>query len=129
MASLGCSEQELVRLAGIYWYTIEFGLCFEEDKLKVYGAGILGSAGELEYCLTDKPEIKRFDPYDITEKNLEFIINRMQPFYYAIDSFASVKNHLQDYCSNIQRPFDVAYDELRQEIIVDAKIRTRDEFK
>lgn len=55
LASLGASEVELKRLAAIYWFTIEFGMCREDGKNKAYGAGILSSLGELEYCTTDKP--------------------------------------------------------------------------
>ena len=52
MASLGASELELKRLAAIYWFTIEFGMCLEGGKPKAYGAGILSSVGELAYCVT-----------------------------------------------------------------------------
>ena len=57
LASLGASEVELKRLAAIYWFTIEFGMCYEKGKPKAYGAGILSSVGELEYCMTDVPEL------------------------------------------------------------------------
>jgi hypothetical protein len=30
---------------------------------KAFGAGLLSSFGELQYCLTDKPEVREFDPF------------------------------------------------------------------
>jgi phenylalanine-4-hydroxylase len=35
------------RIARLYWYTLEFGVVREADGLKVYGAGLLSSFGEL----------------------------------------------------------------------------------
>lgn len=57
LASLGASELQLKRLAAIYWFTIEFGMCYEKGKPKAYGAGILSSVGELAYCVTDAPKL------------------------------------------------------------------------
>ena len=57
LASLGASEIELKRLAAIYWFTIEFGMCKQNGKHKAYGAGILSSVGELAYCVTDEPAL------------------------------------------------------------------------
>lgn len=45
-----------------YWFTVEFGICRQDGQLRAYGAGLLSSFGELQYCLTDKPEILEFDP-------------------------------------------------------------------
>lgn len=51
------------------------------DKIKAYGAGLLSSFGELEYCLTDEPEVKPFDPevtgstkYPITKYQVHLVI-------------------------------------------------------
>jgi len=41
----------LEQLSRLYWYTIEFGLIQSPEGLRVYGAGILSSGGELKYCL------------------------------------------------------------------------------
>lgn len=56
LASLGASEIELKRLAAIYWFTVEFGMCRDsKGAVKAYGAGIMSSFGELAYCVTDEP--------------------------------------------------------------------------
>jgi phenylalanine-4-hydroxylase len=65
LASLGASENEIKRLAAIYWFTIEFGMCKEEGEMKAYGAGILSSIGELAYCVTKEPKFKPLDPHEI----------------------------------------------------------------
>lgn len=38
-------------------------MCRQDGDLKAYGAGLLSSFGELEYCLSDKPELREFDPF------------------------------------------------------------------
>lgn len=41
----------LEQLARLYWYTVEFGLINTAQGVRIYGAGILSSGGEVEYCL------------------------------------------------------------------------------
>ncbi|MEM6993024.1 MAG: phenylalanine 4-monooxygenase [Myxococcota bacterium] len=47
-ASMRADESEIEALIRVYWYTIEFGVLQESDVIKVYGAGILSSFGEIE---------------------------------------------------------------------------------
>ena len=72
-AALACrdaaTEEGLTR---IYWFTVEFGLIRNPAGLRIYGNGIISSAGETQHCLTDRvrkldyrPEVLAAQPYDI----------------------------------------------------------------
>lgn len=75
LASLGCSDEELMKLAALYWFTIEFGLCRQDGELKVYGAGILSGMKEIEYCMSDVPKYYPLDANEITQNHVKFVIN------------------------------------------------------
>lgn len=62
-------------------------MCRQNGELKAYGAGLLSSFGELEYCLSDKPMIKEFDPA-VTGLQ-KYPITQYQPIYFVSDSFES----------------------------------------
>ena len=48
-------------LSRVYWFTVEFGLIQEAEGLRIYGAGILSSAGETKFSLSDEPPKHKFD--------------------------------------------------------------------
>jgi len=77
LASLGASELEVRRLAAIYWFTLEFGMCWEDGKPKAYGAGICSSVGELAYAVSDEPTFYNLDPHEIAQNHLNFPISSM----------------------------------------------------
>ncbi|KAJ9446292.1 Protein henna [Diplonema papillatum] len=115
MASLGATDDEITKLASCYWFSVEFGLCKQEGQIKAYGAGILGSVGELKYSLKG--------PGDGTEENgpiyipwepavaavTEYPITTIQPRFFVADSFADATKKMQDFAQTFHRPFTLEY--------------------
>ncbi|CAF4639637.1 unnamed protein product, partial [Rotaria sp. Silwood2] len=93
MASLGAPDEYITRLATLYWFTVEFGLCMESDERKAYGAGLLSSFGELQYCVSDKPSIMPFDPFRASIQ--PYPITSYQPTYFLAESFKDAKEKLR----------------------------------
>ncbi|XP_046438620.1 protein henna-like isoform X2 [Daphnia pulex] len=107
LASLGAPDDYIERLATCYWFTVEYGMCRQGGELKAYGAGLLSSFGELEYCLTDKPEIRPFEPAKTALQ--KYPITQYQPVYYVSESFEDAKDKMIAYAKTIPRPFSVRY--------------------
>lgn len=72
-------------LSRVYWFTVEFGLIRENGAIKIYGAGILSSAGETEYSLSKGPEHREFDVVQILQTSYRKDVFQTQ--YFIIDSF------------------------------------------
>lgn len=84
LKALGLGHLE--RLARLYWYTVEFGLIATAEGLRIYGSGILSSAGELVYCLDDpRPQRLSFDLRRVMRTR--YHIDRYQDSYFVIDGF------------------------------------------
>ncbi|XP_055913446.1 protein henna [Eupeodes corollae] len=122
LASLGAPDDYIEKLATIFWFTVEYGLCRQGNEIKAYGAGLLSSYAELEYCLTDKPQLKTFDP-SITGVT-KYPITKFQEVYYVADSFESAKEKTIKFANSIPRPFGVRYNPYTQSIdILDSRFQ------
>src|SRR5579864_1967561 len=79
----------LERLARLYWYTVEFGLIATPEGRRIYGSGILSSAGESIYCLDDPhPRRLHFDLRRVMRTG--YHIDRYQQTYFVINDFAEL---------------------------------------
>ena len=73
-------------LARLYWYTVEFGLIDTPRGLRTYGAGILSSGGEINYCLeSPNPNRIGFDLLRIMQTRYK--IDTYQETYFVIRDF------------------------------------------
>eukprot|EP00041_Stephanoeca_diplocostata_P015487 m.295815 g.295815 ORF g.295815 m.295815 type:complete len:456 (+) comp20051_c0_seq1:80-1447(+) len=114
LASLGASEEDIKRLATCYWFTVEFGLCKQDGETKAFGAGLLSSFGELEYCLSDKPKLEPFDP-KVTGVR-DYPITEFQPTYFVADSFETAKKQMREFARTLGRPYKVHYNPYTENI-------------
>ena len=99
-------------LARLYWYTVEFGLIQTKAGLRVYGAGILSSAGELRHSVTSR------EP-----KRIAFDLKRLMRTKYKIDSYQSsyfVIESFDELFAATAPDFTPTYREVRALPVVDA---------
>ncbi len=97
-------EKYLKNLARLYWYTVEFGLIKNDDGLRIYGAGILSSKGEVKFCLEDdSPNRLGYDMKRIMQTN--YRIDDYQETYWVIDD-------LEQLFESTQQDFKPIYHEL-----------------
>lgn len=84
-AGVRARKEDHVKLARLYWFTVEFGLINTKQGLKTYGAGIVSSYGETPYSIdSPKPQRKRFDAIDALRT--PYRIDIFQTVYFIIDS-------------------------------------------
>ncbi|CAD5216077.1 unnamed protein product [Bursaphelenchus xylophilus] len=122
LASLGASEEDLKKLATLYFFSIEFGLCTVDKKkpdeigYKIYGAGLLSSAGELVHAVEAQEKILRFDPDRVVQQ--ECLITTFQDNYFFTRSFDEVQQKLRTFTNSMNRPFVVRYNPYTESIEV-----------
>jgi phenylalanine-4-hydroxylase len=76
-------------LARLYWYTVEFGLVQSGEGLRIYGAGILSSPGEVEYAVASiEPRRIGFDLRRVMRTRYK--IDTFQQTYFVIEDFAQL---------------------------------------
>ena len=86
-------NQEAVKmLQRLYWYTIEFGVLQTKDDLKIYGAGIISSVGEINNVYGGLAQIKPFNIQEVLHTPFE--IDKVQPLYFYIESFDQLQKAL-----------------------------------
>lgn len=128
LASLGAPDDYIEKLATCYWFTIEFGLCKEDNEIKAYGAGLLSSYGELQYSMglleNQKPKMLPFDP--MVTGSTKYPITEYQPTYFIANSFSDAQAKLHDYATTIPRPAVFRYNPYTESIeILNSKAQIR----
>ena len=90
------SEISLIR--NLHWWTVEYGLVGSVEAPKIYGAGLLSSIGESEWCM--KPEVQKI-PYSIDAAYQDFDITKPQPQLYVTPDFAYLQQVLEEFANTM----------------------------
>lgn len=79
-------QPALTNLARLYWYTVEFGLMETSAGLRIFGAGIISSAGEAVYSLESpaSPRV-RFATDRVLRTNYQ--IDEYQHIYFVLSGY------------------------------------------
>ncbi|KJH46456.1 Biopterin-dependent aromatic amino acid hydroxylase [Dictyocaulus viviparus] len=114
LMSLGASDEEIEKLATVYWFIIEFGLCKEDGQLKAIGAGLVSAYGELLHACSDSPEHRDFDPALTAVQKYED--SDYQPVYFVAHSIKDALVKLRNYALTLDRDFVTMYDPFTRSI-------------
>lgn len=90
------SEISLIR--NLHWWTVEYGMVGTLEDPKIYGAGLLSSIGESEWCMKD--EVKKI-PYSIDAAYQDFDITKPQPQLYVTPDFAYLQQVLEEFANTM----------------------------
>ncbi|RMH70243.1 MAG: phenylalanine 4-monooxygenase [Gemmatimonadetes bacterium] len=91
------TQQGMDALSRIFWFTIEFGVVMEDGEPKAYGAGLLSSAGELDYFAT-QAELVPIDFHRMATQ--EYDVTQYQPILFYADSFDHLQRTMYDFFNN-----------------------------
>ncbi|RNA08581.1 Tyrosine 3-monooxygenase [Brachionus plicatilis] len=116
LCSLGASDEDIIKLSTLYWFTIEFGLCQEGNGIKAYGAGLLSAFGELKHSLSGVPQLKNFEPFSAAVQ--EYQDEDYQPLYFIANSFEDVKQKVKKFSKSLKRTYKLRYDPYTQSLQV-----------
>ncbi|HEX6588611.1 MAG TPA: phenylalanine 4-monooxygenase [Longimicrobiales bacterium] len=84
-ARLARSDADTEAMARLFWFTVEFGLIRERGAIRVYGSGLISSAGEGAHALGPDCDRRPFSLDAVLGQSFE--IDHFQPVLFVIDSF------------------------------------------
>jgi phenylalanine-4-hydroxylase len=90
------SDEQLLAISRLWWFTTEFGLVKEDGKLRVLGAGLLSSPGELQHALKERTPKYPFDVDRVAATpsaaysfhDQYFVLDSMEQLREIIDQYA-----------------------------------------
>ena len=89
---------EMAQIRNLQWWTVEYGLIGTDENPRIYGAGLLSSIGESEWCMTE--DVKKI-PYSIEAAKQDFDITKPQPQLFVTPDFSYLMQVLEEFASTM----------------------------
>ena len=89
---------EMSQIRNLHWWTVEYGLIGDVNDPKIYGAGLLSSIGESEWCMTSN--VKKI-PYSLQAATQNFDITKPQPQLFVTPDFAYLSLVLDEFANTM----------------------------
>jgi phenylalanine-4-hydroxylase len=85
VAARALTEEQTRAMASLFWFTVEFGLVREAGRTKVYGSGLIASAGDAANALGPTCERRPFSLDAVVRQS--YRIDQLQDVLFVADSF------------------------------------------
>jgi phenylalanine-4-hydroxylase len=95
VAALKAEGMNRKYLETFHWFTVEFGLIRKPEGMRIYGAGIVSSHGEVQNALSGIVEVKEFIPENIIKQDYD--VWHLQPILFAIESFEQLEQGFKEW--------------------------------
>lgn len=85
----GIEDQAVLeKLGRLFWYTVEFGLIRQHNRIKVYGSGLISSHGECLNVIEGKCAVRDFSLDEVLRTPVK--VDEFQKVLFAVTSFDQI---------------------------------------
>lgn len=98
-AFLRANDEQREHIKRLAWFSTEFGLMRADGKLKVFGAGLISSFGEIQHVMAGQTPVRPFTIENVI--GYEKAIYSFNEVLFAIDSVGALKAELRRYFDTI----------------------------
>ena len=93
LAAEAIEEEDVKRMARLFWFTVEFGLVREDHEVKAYGSGLISSSADAANALGPTCDRRPFDVQAVMSQPFE--IDRLQDVLFVVESFDQLFEAIQ----------------------------------
>ena len=95
-------EQDVLeKLGRLFWYTVEFGLIHQDNRIKVYGSGLISSHGECMNVIEGHCAVHYFTLDEVLSTPVK--VDEFQKLLFAVNSFDQIYEAMHEAEQRVER--------------------------